>query len=241
MNPITQTGIKGFLVWFAREQPHLYNKIAPTLPKVAPKAFGNFLQQQRKLRQVYNSNFTQRRGVSMGRLADYMTVLPEYVATASAVSPISVSYESLATPISVSPTVDYTASLAAPLPPVDFSSNTFTPVDTSSGGPVFSPVTQAANSGISSTPIANAIAQTVGAASSIYLTNQQAQLQQQVVQSQLQRAAAGLPPLNTSLNQLGIPTVGAGASFSGSSGMVVLGIGAILLVALMSGGSKKSV
>ena len=229
--PIKQTGIKGFLVWFAREQPHLYNKIAPTLPKVAPKAFGNFLQQQRKLQQIYRGSFAERRGVSMGDLSDYIQTLPEYVATAPSLSPVSVSYESLATPLSVSPTVDYTASLAAPLAPVDLSGDV-------PAMPQYSPVTQAANSGASSTPIANAIAQTVGAASSIYLTNQEAALQQQVVQSQLARAAAGLPPLNTSLNQLGIPTVGAGASVSSGS-MVLIVIAAALALALSGG--KKSV
>ena len=218
--PITQTGIKGFLCWFQREQPAIYNKIAPMLPAKVPKAFSNYTSRMKRLRQIYGAgSFTERRSVSMGALADY-TLPPIYVTAPNpnAGSPIS---------------VDYTATLAAPLPPVDFSSAQ------APAGVTFSPVTTAANSGASSTPIANAIAQTVGAASSIYLTNQQAALQQQVVQSQLARAAAGLPPLNTSLNQLGIPTVSSTGFGISSGSMVLLGIAAVVVLAL-SGGNKKS-
>jgi hypothetical protein len=219
--PITAKGMKGFLLWFQREQPAIYNKIAPTLPGRVPKAFSNYTQAQKKLRQVYKGNFAKR-GNSMSGLADYSsyTLAPIYV-TAPAISsdPITVNYSSQLAPAYYSDPATLT-----------------TPIDVGST-PTISPVAAAANTSSTSNAIASAIAQTVGAASSVYLTNQQAALQQSIVQSQLARAAAGLPPLNTSLNQLGVPTVSSTGTLSTGT-MMLLG-GAALLAIMLSGGSKK--
>lgn len=217
--PITATGIKGFLLWFAREQPALYAKIAPQLPKVAPKAFGNYLQDRRKLRAIYRSGVVRRAGVGISGFGDYYT-LPEISVSAPAYT---------STPV----TVNYSAQLA----PVSYTSSV-TPLSTSVDTGTLSPVAIAANSGTASTSVANAIGQTVAAAASIYMTNQNAALQQSVVQSQLARAAAGLPPLNTSLAQLGIPQATTGGTLS-TGGMLLLG-GAALLALLLSSGKSSS-
>lgn len=220
--PITTTGIKGFLMWFQREQPALFNKIAPQLPKVAPKAFGSYFANQKKLREIYRSGIARR--TAMSGFADYSSyTLPTLYVSAPAVS---------SDPI----TVNYTAQLAPPAYTASPATlTTDNPQDMAT--PTLPPITAAANSGTASTPIANAIAQTVGAAASVYLTNQQAAMQQSIVQAQLARAAAGLPPLNTSLNANGIPTVTTGGVLSSGS-MILLG-GAALLAIMMTGGSSK--
>lgn len=218
---IRTTGIKGFLQWFQREQPDLYNKIAPQLPALIPKAFSNYTQTRKHLQKVYQGSFSSRPTNGMSGLSDYE--LPALYVTAPAISSDPV-------------TVNYSAQLA---PTYYANPATFTtPVDTGDLNTVqVSPVSAAANTGTTSNAIANAIGQTVGAAASIYMTNAQAALQQSVVQSQLARAAAGLPPLNTSLSQLGVPIVSTGSLSTGS--MMLLG-GAALLAIILSGGSSTA-
>ncbi len=218
--PITQTGIKGFLLWFQREQPALYNKIAPTLPTVAPKAFGSYLVKQKNLRQLYMGKYARR--VAMHGFADYSSdTLPTlYVSAPSIPDPV---------------TVNYTSQLTAP---ISYDSSSI-PLSTSAVSTLAaSPIANAANTGSIASSVANAIAQTVGAASKVYMTNTQAAQQQSVVASQLARASAGLPPLNTSLNQLGVPTVSTGGSIS-SSTLMIVGGAALLAILLSSGGKSK--
>jgi hypothetical protein len=212
--PITETGMRGFLLWFAREQPALYAKIAPQLPGAVPKAFSNYNQTQRRLGELYRGKMYAHR-VGLEGFADYFT---DYTSTPSidlsspAVS-IDLSSDINATPVDVG-TID-----TGPQPVFNASTGTFSM-------PAASPVATAANTGVAGTPTAQAIGQVIGAASQVFLTNQQAALQQSVLNTQLQRAAAGLPPLNTSLNQLGVPTI----STSGS-----LSTGALLLLGLAAG------
>jgi hypothetical protein len=97
-----------------------------------------------------------------------------------------------------------------------------------------SPVATAANTGVSSTPVASAIGSVIGAASSVYMTSQQAALQNSIVQTNLQRAAAGLPPLNTSLSASGVPIVSSTGTL-GSSGMLLMLLGGGLLLWAVAG------
>lgn len=225
--PITTTGIKGFLLWFKREQPSLYNKIAPTLPATIPKAFSSYNATNRHLRKIYKDSYVKRQGRTMGALSDYSSyTLPTlYVTSASTADPVAVNYTSQLAPPS------YIANPATLTTDVSTGDLQTVSVDSS-------PVASAANTGTTSNAIATAIGQTVGAAAKVYLTNQQAQLQQSVVSAQLARAAAGLPPLNTSLNQLGVPTVSVSGSLT-SSPLLLLGIAAAIALALSSGGSSK--
>lgn len=114
--------------------------------------------------------------------------------------------------------VDVTASLSAP-PTVD--------------------VSQAANTGSTSSTLASAIGSIIAGASSLYMTKQQLDIQNQVVQTQLQRAAAGLPPLPASLSNLGVPQVSVGLSAGTGAGIALVG-GAVLLFLLMSGKGKRA-
>lgn len=88
----------------------------------------------------------------------------------------------------------------------------------------------AANDGGASTGITDTIGSIVKGISSLWLTKQQVNIQQQVVNTQLQRAALGLPPLPQSLSQLGIPQVSVGLSTGTGS---ALGIGAAVVAAIL--------
>ncbi|MGH2855476.1 MAG: hypothetical protein ACRDLF_14940 [Solirubrobacteraceae bacterium] len=91
------------------------------------------------------------------------------------------------------------------------------------------------------TSIFSGLASAVG---SVFLTKQQLDTQNQLVQLQLQRAQAGLPPLNVSslgLPQLG-PTLNLGLSSTTQSALFwVLGIGGgVLLLSSVLGGRRRS-
>jgi len=220
LKPITDTGVKGFLLWYKREQPHIYNKIAPKLPALVPRAFSNYTQMRNRLGKLYAGRFKNRQMSGLGDYFDFASYdsSPPFQLTTEppAIGPIDVG------------AIDIGSSYMQPI----FSADT--------GSYYSSPVAQAANTSISSTPTINAIGQVIGAASQIYMTNQQANLQQSVLQTQLQRAAQGLPPLNTSLSQLGVPVVSTGNLGSMSnSGMLLLLAGGIALIAITAG-KKKS-
>lgn len=93
-------------------------------------------------------------------------------------------------------------------------------------------VSDAANAGVGSSSITDTISNIVKGISSLYLTKKQADIQQQVVNTQLQRAAAGLPPLPQSLANLGVPQVSVGLSSGTGTGIAIAVGGALLLGAL---------
>lgn len=228
--PITATGIKGFLMWYAREQPALFNKIAPKLPSMVPAAFSNYTTQQNKLKAIYRSG--QVKGLrGFGDTGASYELAPLYVTASVSNNPISVSYDSLADSqlTGGSVAVNYDATLV-PLN-TDYSDTGSAPTAN------IPPVAAAANSGSSSSPIASAIAQTIGAVASVFMTNTAAQQQQALVAAQLARAQAGLTPLNTSMNSLGIPTVTSTGTGSMTS-ILVLGA-AVAAVLLLTGDKKK--
>lgn len=199
--PITARGVQGFLLWFQREQPAIYAKVAPQLPAMVPKAFSNYNQYARRKK--------------MGALGDDSSDdLTDYMTTDISSPAVDVSIPSF------NPTIDTGEIDPGAVSTLNYAS-----------GATPSPVALAANTSPVASPVTTAIGQTIAAASQIYMTTQQAALQQQLVNTNLQRAAAGLPPLNTSLNQLGVPTVASGIS---SGTMLLIGGGALLLV-LLSG------
>ena len=98
-------------------------------------------------------------------------------------------------------------------------------------------VADAANSGSTLSTIANTVSQLVNTAASGYLTVQQAQAYQQLNSAQLQRAAAGLPPLQVSSTGSGIPLITGTASIF--SGKTLLVVGGIALVAILASGRGR--
>jgi hypothetical protein len=234
IKPVTDTGIRGFLKWFQQVQPGIYKQIAPQLPTKVPTAFGQYeaggwrvaglsrdeavnklnkLYKSKKLSDFDDDDFdVDSTDITGGDMLDPITVNAVY--TGGDTGAVTTNYGSSITPL--------TTALDVPTAPVA--------VD----------VATAANSGPTSTSIVSAVGSLISAASNILLNNNAAKLQQQVVQTQLARAQAGLAPLTTSLNSLGVPTVTVGSTGM-SSGMLLLlaaGVGAALF--LSSGSSSKS-
>jgi hypothetical protein len=99
--------------------------------------------------------------------------------------------------------------------------------DGSSSASAGTDVASAANSGAASPSIASTISNIVSALGQAYLAKSQVDTLSQVNQIQLQRAAAGLSPLNTSTLSLGVPQVQLGLTQSTMTG------GGIALAALV--------
>ena len=99
-------------------------------------------------------------------------------------------------------------------------------------------VADAANAGNVSSSLTDTISNIVKGISTLYLTKKQADIQQQVVNTQLQRAAAGLPPLPQSLQNLGVPQVSVGLS-SGTGVGLAIGGGLLLLAFGFFGGRGR--
>ncbi len=90
-------------------------------------------------------------------------------------------------------------------------------------------VSTAANAGDASTSTTDLIGGIVKGVSSLWMTKQQVDIQNKVVNTQLARAAAGLPPMNVDLSQYGVPRVSVGLSTGTGT---ALGIGAAIVAAI---------
>jgi hypothetical protein len=89
----------------------------------------------------------------------------------------------------------------------------------------------AANTGTGSSSTSSIISSLFNGAASVMMTNSQLNTANQINQLQLQRAQAGLPPLNLSTSAAGIPLI-SGASL-GSSSLLLIGGAALLLMVMM--------
>jgi hypothetical protein len=203
MQAIKTTGIRGFLQWFAQDQPALYKKLAPTLPKVAPAAFSGYRKRMGALRSIYKSApYTKR--AAPERLGDYYSLPTLYVSAPSYTAPpITVDYTSQ---LSNNP-IGYDSSNV-----VDYTSLNTLPTD-SSGNVVSAPsapggsVAQAANTGSSNAGTVSAIGSSIASIASSFLSAANMASLMNLVGSQLARAQAGNNPANVSSGSLGVPRV----------------------------------
>lgn len=99
-------------------------------------------------------------------------------------------------------------------------------------------VSDAADAGSSTSSITDTISNIVKGISTLYMTKKQADIQQQVVNTQLARAAAGLPPLPQNLANLGVPQVNVGLQ-SGTGTWLAVG-GGLLLLAILFGRRRSA-
>jgi hypothetical protein len=219
MQPVTATGVKGFLQWFAQDQPYLYRRIAPQLPTIAPRAFSNYSRRLGKMRAIYKTGYAHR--VGLGALSDYDT-LPEYDVTASPPAPI---------------TVDYTTQLTAPGYTASGvqSSASYTTLPTDSSGNVLSSssasVAGAANSGPSDASTISAIGNSISSLASQFLNAANMAALVGLVSSQLNRAQSGNTPSGDSSSSRGVPVVtGASSSTKTLLLLAALGVGAYLVM-----------
>lgn len=236
--PITATGMKGFLLWFQREQPALFNSIATKIPKAAPKAFSGYTARRKTLGDIYRSRFTKNK-VGLSGLAGFAGYYGSY---ASYSSPITVNYSSqLSVPVyTASPTVDYTAQIPTYTASTDPGTLQTVNTGASSGAtviPIASPIANSANTGSFSTPTGTAVGALISAAAAAAgLTVAQQAALNGAVGTNIQRTSSGLAPFNTSLNSLGVPTVGGMGSLSTGT---LLALGAAAVLALLFLGDSK--
>jgi hypothetical protein len=198
MQAIKTTGIRGFLQWFAQDQPALYKKVAPMLPKVAPAAFSGYRKRLGALRAIYKSSYGKR--ANLQGFGDYM----DYGSYASSASPITVDYTAqlAANPITYNASAipQYASYTALP---TDSSGNVISAPSSTAGGTIAS----AANTGSSNAGTVSAIGSSISSIASAFLSAANMAALTSLVSSQLQRAQAGSSPANVSSASLGIPKV----------------------------------
>lgn len=200
---VKDTGIRGFLKWFQQVQPDIYKKIAPNLPKQIPQAFSD-----------YTNGGWRVAGLSRDDAVKKLRSMRVGLGDTDMLDPITVE-------ASYSGVSDFSDAIS-PLS-FDYNDASFSPVsiDTST----------AANNGPNYSGLGTALSSIISAASGAYLTANQSNIQNQVVQTQLQRAAAGLPPLPTSLTSLGVPQASIGATLpSGTMLLLLAGIGGLMFL-----------
>ena len=221
VKPVTDTGLRGFLKWFKQVQPNQYAQLAAVLPKKVPQAFDGYHDggwvtagmsrdaALNKLNGIYSGKpFATRPSQALG---DYYACLG---ITVSAPACTGVSYTS-------SVNANYFST------PIQVCTPTCIAVCTS----------DAASTGMTSTATTATVGAIVGALAGAALTASQIAAQQSLVNTQLQRAAAGLSPLTVGLPS-NVPVTGSTTGiFSGSTLLILLLLGGGVLLLT---GEKKS-
>jgi hypothetical protein len=224
MEEIRETGIRGFLKWLQQAQPAIYAKAAPQITQKVPNAFSDYHAGGWRVAGLTHTQAVAKLNGVHGLRSEAGSFGPRAQAGGysqfGAMRSEAVSFGRRAQAGSYSQFgalgLDPTFSMA------------FDPNSVSAPAPV--DVSTAANDGSTSSSLTDMIGGIVKGISSLYMTKQQADIQQQVVNTQLQRAAAGLPPLPTSLSNLGVPQVSVGLSTGTGS---ALAIGGALIAAVL--------
>ena len=219
--PIAETGMKGFLKWYAREQPGDYPRVAKATWAQAPEVFSDYVQSRAQV-------IRHRAGLaSLGMrtwdpsLGTRLHGLGQDGTAADLSSQIQVLTESDLQPVNVA-VDDSTLNMQVP-----------TNITTS----------DAANAGAgTSTTTTSWLSSLINSASNLIMTKQTAQTAQAITNLQLQRAQQGLSPLNIGMGANGIPIIGgtAGLSslFSGTG--LIIGLGALAAFFIFSGKRKAA-
>lgn len=208
---ITDTGIRGFLKWFKGQQPGIYAKAAPVIAAKVPQAFSGYHDGGWKTAGMSNAQVNAMMNRQFSGLGDDSTgddSLDSWLDAGSAET-------DLATSSDITPTLET----------IDVPDITAAPATVD--------VSTAANTGTASTSTTSAIGSIIAGVSSLFLTSAQVSAQQQLVNTNLARAAAGLPPLTSSVSAAGIPVI-TGTSLTSGTLLLLLGGGALLLL-VMSG------
>ena len=219
---VTDTGMRGFLKWFKQVQPNQYATIARVLPSKVPQAFSGYHEggwatagmnknsALNKLNGIYAGSFSRQEPQALG---DYYACLGITVEAPAYTSlPVTTDYFASAMPAYTAANPSYFSTPIVACAP--------TAVDTAA----------AANTGMTSTATTSNVGAIIGAVAGAALTATELAQQQQLVNTQLQRAAAGLAPLTVGLPS-GVPVTGSTTGiFSGSSLFLLLALGGGLLL-----------
>jgi hypothetical protein len=216
--PIQETGMKGYLKWLQREQPEVYKVMAPQLPVIAPAAFSHYTQSVATTTRTMGALASLRRRNrgrfpgTMGGLGHFSALNDTSSGTGDLFQPDFLSTPSFDTSSDVQETI--TAAQGATLDTADAANST----------------------GSTPTQQTTAIAQLAAGVTGLALFGEQASQANAINQLQLQRAAAGLSPLNIGMNANGIPTI---TGLATSSGTIILLL-AVAAGAFLLFGSKKA-
>ena len=222
---ITDTGIRGFLEWFKQDQPGIYAKVAPYLPKIAPQAFSAYTRRAKTIQNIYKTGLSGR---SPQRLAGYYCfgldtcsgdLFSNYPTCdiMAPTEPVTVDYSSSLSTLPVcEPDVSYTKL------PTDTCGNVITAPSGGSGN-----LASAANTGTAGVATTGAIGNAINSVAGTVMSSEGAAALAALVASQLNQAANGQAPKNISSASLGIPVVAAKSSTMGILLLVLLGGGAI--------------
>ena len=212
---ITATGLRGYLMWLKQDQPGLYQRVANQIAQAVPKGFSDY--NQALVRSIRVAAVNRRRMLSgLGQDSD-ADLFQSITFDPNSIDPSEVA--SLTDPFNLDTSVT-----GITMPTISYAPT--------------QDVATAANTGSTASTIASAVSSIVNTAANTYLSSQQAQAYQQLNQAQLQRAAAGLPPLSVTSTGQGIPLIsGVSSVFSGSSGGLLL-IGLLVVGAVALSGKK---
>lgn len=212
--PIKSTGMKGFLKWYQREQPEVYKVIADKLPAVAPSVFGAYIASRVRATRALGALATKR-------AKNHTRLMVSGLGQDDSgldLTPIDVSGDFQA-PVSL------TAGDLQSVGTSDISAVTLPDVADTAGSSAGTPTTN-------TSAISNLIAGVTG----LFTSQQQLQTAQQITNLQLQRAQAGLAPLNIGMNANGVPTV-TGIASNPMTLLLLLGAGLLLFLGM---GRKKA-
>lgn len=210
--PITDTGMRGFLKWYQREQPELYQQVAPKIATLAPEVFGDYNQSvTASVRNLAAYTAQRRRTRVLGRLGQDTTdygynLNPDLTVSTSSITGVGSDVPQGA--------IDAVALQTPPIDTADAANTSTTPGTTTS-----------------------AIGSMIAGITGLYVAANQQQTANAITQLQLQRASQGLSPLNISMGANGVPTI---TGISGSLGTVLLIGGAALALMLILGSSRKA-
>jgi hypothetical protein len=214
--PITSTGVRGFLKWYQREQPEVYQVIAPKLPVVAPAVFGAYISSRvratRRLGSLADARARRRTHLMVSGLGQDDDDDTGYILNPDlTINTSTLTDSGSANPVDITSLVQSTT-----LPDIS---------DTAS------------SSAGTTTTNTSAIGSLIAGVTGLFVSQQQAQTAQQITALQLQRAQAGLSPLNISMGANGVPTI---TGIASNPGALLLLLGAGLLLVMLMGGKKAA-
>jgi hypothetical protein len=195
------TGMRGFLQWLKNDQPGIYAKLVPQLPKIAPGIF--VTQKLGNLRALYQDAFKRREPQGFGALGCYFSI--------PCVGPICPGPLPTANICDLT-TIDVGTICPGPAPTASYSCPT----------PSSSQISTGATTATTAAAVGSAVNQIAGAV----LTATQAATLASIIQSQLSRAQNGEAPASVSSKTLGVPTVSTSGSMDDLFLLALVGVGA---------------
>jgi len=236
--PITSTGMQGFLLWLQREQPEVYQKVAPKISASFPSVFSDYTQSVGQAIRARAGNLSLMRRLKMRGFSGLGDGgLMNGGAGGEATNVLDPTGEMSVTGMGYALNPDLTVNTGT-LTGTGFDSIDATQaLNEAAGSAANINIADAANTTAGTpTGTTSGIASIISGVTGLFTTVQQQQTANQITALQLQRAQAGLAPLNIGMAANGVPTITGLAT----SPTTLLIVGAALLGALFLFGGRRS-